>query len=133
MERILFLTNESRGAANAVTRLITDGGYEVVVKPTVKDWPDDHAAGPTALVVICQQPPLDYLKTCRLIREHSTLPILVVRGRSDMVDMVVALETGADDFVAEPYKGTALVARIRALLRRHRLAKSELLWSRLLG
>jgi DNA-binding response OmpR family regulator len=110
-----------------------DEGYEVVVKRMVKDWPDDSATKATALVVISQLPPLDYLKTCRLIRKHSAVPILVVRGRSDTVDMVVALETGADDFVAEPYRGAAILARIRALLRRDRLAKSELWWSHLLA
>jgi DNA-binding response OmpR family regulator len=118
MEKILFLTNVDHGAAETMTKLMADNGYEALVKPTADDWHLDPASAGITLVIISQQLPLDYLDTCRVIRTHSNVPIIVLSDRSDTVDLVVALEMGADDFMGVPYERLALVARIRALLRR---------------
>ncbi len=118
MEKILFLTNVDHGSAEIMTKLMSDNGYDALVKPTVDDWHLDPASTGITLVIISQQQPLDYLDTCRVIRTHSNVPIIVLSDRSDTVDMVVALEMGADDFMGVPYERLALVARIRALLRR---------------
>jgi len=118
MEKILFLTNVDHGSAEAMSKLMADNGFDALVKPTVVDWHLDPASVGVTLVIISQQSPLDYLETCRIIRTHSNVPIIVLSDRSDTVDMVVALEMGADDYMAVPYERLGLVARIRALLRR---------------
>jgi two-component system response regulator MtrA len=118
LENILFLTNIDHGSAEAMTKLMHDNGYGVHIHQTVEAG-FEHADGDEiTLVIISQQLPIDYLDTCRYIRKTSTVPIIVLSDRSDTVDMVVALEMGADDFVAVPYERLGLVARIRALLRR---------------
>lgn len=63
-------------------------------------------------------PDLDGVEVCRRIRERSGVPIIVVSARSDELDRVVLLETGADDYVAKPFGLRELVARIRAVHRR---------------
>jgi len=58
------------------------------------------------------------LDVCRAIRSRSPVPILFVSGRASELDIVVALEVGADDFLAKPQRLQELVARVRMLLRR---------------
>lgn len=63
-------------------------------------------------------PVVSGLDVCRRIRRRSDVPIIIVSARSAEIDMVVALEIGADDYVTKPFRMRELVARIRAVLRR---------------
>lgn len=63
-------------------------------------------------------PVMSGLDVCRRIRRRSDVPIIIVSARSAEIDMVVALEIGADDYVTKPFRMRELVARIRAVLRR---------------
>jgi len=63
-------------------------------------------------------PDLDGAEVCRQLRDVTTVPIIVVSARSEEVDRVLLLETGADDYVVKPFGLRELVARIRAVARR---------------
>jgi two-component system, OmpR family, response regulator RegX3 len=65
-------------------------------------------------------PDLDGHEVCRRIRELSCVPVIVLSGRTEELDRVMALHMGADDFVAKPFSRYELVARIQAVLRRAR-------------
>jgi len=62
---------------------------------------------------------------CRSIRQSSNVPIIVVTARDDSHDVVAGLEAGADDYVTKPFVIKELAARIRALLRRSRIAEDD--------
>ena len=67
-------------------------------------------------------PGMDGLEICRQLRRHdkySSVPILMLTARSEEADRVVGLELGADDYVTKPFSMRELIARVRALLRRH--------------
>jgi phosphate regulon transcriptional regulator PhoB len=77
---------------------------------------------PDLLVLDLMLPGMDGLEICRQVRRHdrfSRIPILMLTARSGEADRVVGLELGADDYVTKPFSMRELVARIRALLRRH--------------
>jgi two-component system, OmpR family, response regulator len=61
----------------------------------------------------------DGLTLARKIRASSDIPIIMVTGKSDTIDRVVGLELGADDYVSKPFNLREVVARVRAVLRRH--------------
>jgi DNA-binding response OmpR family regulator len=64
-------------------------------------------------------PDRDGFDVCRELRARSSVPIIVVTARSEEVDRVVGLELGADDYIVKPFGLRELVARIRAVVRRH--------------
>jgi DNA-binding response OmpR family regulator len=70
-------------------------------------------------------PSLDGFQICRELRRDNEVPIVMLTARIDTVDVVVGLESGADDYVVKPFDMAELVARIRAVLRRRTPAPSE--------
>lgn len=63
-------------------------------------------------------PDMDGFEVCRQIRKTSSIPILMLTGRGDVMDRVIGLELGADDYLAKPYEPRELVARIHNILKR---------------
>ncbi len=94
-------------------------GYEVVAAP-------DGAAAialaakerPDIVMVDLGMPRLDGMRVIQALRGWTTVPIIVVSGRTGSADKVEALDAGADDFVTKPFQIDELLARLRALSRR---------------
>lgn len=63
-------------------------------------------------------PEIDGFETCRRIRKFSNIPILMLTARGDVMDRIVGLEIGADDYLAKPFESRELVARIHSILKR---------------
>ena len=60
----------------------------------------------------------DGLSLARYIRQHSEIPIIMLTGKGDLIDRVVGLETGADDYIPKPFELREVLARIRTVMRR---------------
>jgi two-component system response regulator RegX3 len=117
--RVLVIEDEEEQASEIRAGLEREG-FAVT-------WARDGAAGlelfrvtnPDVLIVDATLPGLTGIDVCRRLREgRSNVPVIIVSDRSEEIDVVVAMEVGADDFVAKPYRMRVLVARIRAVLRR---------------
>ena len=80
---------------------------------------------PDIVLLDLMLPGLSGLDVCRLIRVDSGTPIIMLTAKSDTVDVVLGLESGADDYVVKPFKPKELVARMRARLRHHEGSTSE--------
>lgn len=80
---------------------------------------------PDLVLLDVMLPGLDGIQVCRRIRAESGVPIVMLTARTDTVDVVVGLESGADDYVVKPFKPAELVARVRARLRRADEAEPE--------
>lgn len=76
---------------------------------------------PDLVVLDVMLPKRDGLEVCRTIRGESSVPVVMLTARGDPIDVVVGLESGADDYVTKPFEMPILVARIRAALRRAQL------------
>ena len=79
---------------------------------------------PDLLILDVMLPGRDGFELAREIRTRSPVPILMLTAKTDTIDVVVGLESGADDYVTKPFVTKELVARIRALLRRARAAET---------
>ena len=73
---------------------------------------------PDVVLLDLMLPGKDGIDVCREIRSESGVPIVMLTAKSDTIDVVVGLESGADDYVVKPFKPKELVARIRARVRR---------------
>src|SRR5699024_8868416 len=90
---------------------VVANGLEVVGEFTT------HA--PDLVLLDVMLPGLSGIDVCRQLRERSTVPIVMLTAKDSEVDIVMGLELGADDYVTKPYSSQELLARIRAVLRRH--------------
>jgi DNA-binding response OmpR family regulator len=75
-------------------------------------------ADPDLVVLDLMLPKLDGFEVCRELRRRGDVPILMLTARSEDIDAIVGLELGADDYVTKPFNPRALVARVKAILRR---------------
>jgi two-component system, OmpR family, response regulator MtrA len=73
---------------------------------------------PDVVLLDLMLPGKDGIDVCKEIRAESGVPIVMLTAKSDTIDVVVGLESGADDYVVKPFKPKELVARIRARMRR---------------
>ena len=74
---------------------------------------------PDVVLLDLMLPGRDGIDVCRSIRAESGVPIVMLTAKTDTVDIVVGLESGADDYIVNPFKPKELVARIRARMRRN--------------
>lgn len=98
------------------TVAVTDGAAAVDVF---------HREDPDLVLLDLMLPGMNGIDICRLIRQESSVPIVMLTAKTDTVDVVLGLESGADDYVNKPFKPKELVARIRARLRRTDTDSSE--------
>ena len=84
-------------------------------------------AKPDIVLLDLMLPGLSGIDVCRLIRAESGTPIIMLTAKTDTVDVVHGLESGADDYVMKPFKPKELVARMRARLRQYDDVASEAL------
>ncbi len=80
---------------------------------------------PDVVILDLVLPDMDGFEVCRAIRERSDAYVLMLTGKTDDVDAVIGLSVGADDYMTKPFSPRLLVARIRALLRRTRVAAPD--------
>jgi two-component system phosphate regulon response regulator OmpR len=123
VNRIIVLDDEAE-LRTMLQRFLTGHGFHVRVVADGKQLDRYLQREPyDVLVLDLMMEPEDGLTVCRRLRaEGQTLPILMLTAKGDPVDRVVGLETGADDYLAKPFLPDELVARIRALLRRQKMA-----------
>lgn len=77
-----------------------------------------HAGGYDAAILDVMLPEMDGFALCRQIRQNSDIPIVMLTARGEVMDRVVGLELGADDYLPKPFEPRELVARIQTVLRR---------------
>jgi two-component system OmpR family response regulator len=77
-----------------------------------------RAGGFDAAILDVMLPEMDGFELCRAIRRRSDIPVLMLTARGELMDRVVGLELGADDYLPKPFEPRELVARLQTILRR---------------
>lgn len=117
----LLVVDDDRGLRETLADFFEIEGYAVVQAANVREARVQLAeADPDLLLLDINMPGGDGLTFAAELRARSTIPIIILSGKGAMVDRVVGLEVGADDYVAKPFELRELLARVRAVLRRTR-------------
>lgn len=120
MKQILLVEDDHDIAA--LLRLnLEDEGYAITHEPDGGNALQRLETQPwDAVILDLMLPNVDGLEICRRIRQMTRyLPIIIISARSSETDRITGLETGADDYLAKPFSVQELIARIKALFRRH--------------
>lgn len=91
-------------------------------------WIDDGATAvtgfrvekPDLVLLDLMLPGRDGLDICRDLRQESPVPVIMITARTEEIDRLLGLEVGADDYICKPFSPREVVARVNAVLRRHR-------------
>lgn len=120
MPRILLIDDDEHLAAPLTTYFARFGcTLESAVRPS--DGLAKLRAGHyDAAILDVMLPEMDGFELCREIRKESDIPIVMLTARGEVMDRVVGLELGADDYVPKPFEPRELVARVQTILRRQR-------------
>jgi len=117
-DRILLVEDEE-SLAESIRYSLEREGYAVSVAADGRAAIERFRAdAPDLIVLDLMLPELPGLDVCRMIRQESTVPIVMVTAKDSEADKVTGLELGADDYVTKPFSIRELVSRVRAHLRR---------------
>lgn len=132
MNATILIIDDDQKLNDLLKNFLSDFGFRVLsathpdqgMKKLRQDAPD-------LVILDVMLPGMDGFEVCRLIRQTSTVPIIMLTARGELTDKVLGLELGADDYLPKPFEPRELVARIQSVLRRIR--KSESLQSQSYG
>ncbi len=122
----ILVVDDDASLAEMLTIVLRNEGFEPRICPT-----GDRAMAvvrefrPDLVLLDLMLPGKDGVDVCREIRGESGVPIIMLTAKSDTIDVVVGLESGADDYVVKPFKPKELVARLRARLRTYEESAPE--------
>ncbi len=121
MDARILLVEDDASIRELTALGLTRAGFSVETATDGAEGLERFRTSPPDLVLLdVMLPRVDGLEVARAIRRDSTVPIVMLTARGDTIDVVVGLESGADDYVRKPFEMPELVARVRAALRRRR-------------
>ena len=116
---LVMVVDDDQDLAEMLSIVLNGAGMEVDLVGRGDEVIEVFTANPPDLVLLdVMLPGLDGIEVCKLIREISMVPIVMLTAKDDTHDVVLGLEAGADDYMVKPYKNQELIARIKTRLRR---------------
>jgi DNA-binding response OmpR family regulator len=116
----ILVVDDEPAMVGALGALLGQAGHRIVAAydgdEAMRRFRDE---APDLVLLDLAMPGMDGAAVCRAIRAESDTPILVVSGESDRSATVELLDLGADDYVRKPFRADELLARVRAVMRRH--------------
>ena len=120
MDARILLVEDDASIREVTTLGLRAAGFSVEAAvdgvEALERWRRDR---PDLVLLDVMLPRMDGLQVLQAIRREATTPVVMLTARADTIDVVVGLESGADDYVRKPFEMPELVARVRAALRRH--------------
>jgi DNA-binding response OmpR family regulator len=122
----ILIVEDDKKTASLIALYLEREGYQTIMAydgGQALDLARQHK--PMFVILDLMLPVMDGWEVCRQLRQSSDVPILILSAREEEVDRVSGLTLGADDYVVKPFSPRELVARVKAILRRGRLATAK--------
>ena len=117
--KTILIVDDERNIVDLLRLYLEKEGFAVIAAGDGEQALALHARHAPDLVILdLMLPKIDGYEVCRELRRRGDTPILMLTARDDDVDAIVGLELGADDYVTKPFNPRALLARVKAILRR---------------
>lgn len=126
MDDLILIVEDEPALQETLAYNLERQGYTVRVAGDGKIALETARKFPPKLVVLdIMLPTIDGFEVCRILRQETNVPILMLTARDEEIDRVIGLEMGADDYLTKPFSMREFLARVKALLRRVRLDQTE--------
>lgn len=118
-KQCVMVVDDDLNIAQLVRLYLEKEGYEVVTYQRGDTALAAFKANPPMLLLLdIMLPGMDGWQVCRVVRQISTIPVIMISAKDETFDKVLGLELGADDYITKPFDPKELVARVKAVLRR---------------
>jgi len=121
-ELTVLLVEDEETFVEFLTMGLTYEGFTVhAVRDGREALPTFERVHPHVVLLDLMLPGMDGISICRALRARSEVPIIMLTARGEVEDRIEGLDSGADDYLPKPFKFAELMARVRAVLRRHKV------------
>mgnify|MGYP001361978018 CR=1 FL=1 len=121
MSQLILVVDDEPRVARLARDYLEKNGFRVLTAADGQSaLTTARRENPDLVILDLMLPQIDGREVCRILRRESDVPIIMLTALSEEIDQVTGLEIGADDYITKPFSVRALVARVRALLRRTR-------------
>lgn len=117
----ILIVDDDAAIAGLISDVLEDEGFDTVVKTDSKsayNYIMTNSKDISLITLDIMMPELSGLEICSFVRSYVECPIIFISAKGKTVDMVLGLETGADDYISKPFVIDELVAKVKAHLRR---------------
>jgi DNA-binding response OmpR family regulator len=122
----ILLVDDEESVQKLLSYPLRSDGYEVVAATDGQEALDRFSEGTFDLVVLdVMLPRVDGFDVCRQLRARSAVPIIMLTAKAEEFDKVLGLELGADDYITKPFSMREFRSRVKAVLRRAELVRSD--------
>jgi DNA-binding response OmpR family regulator len=126
MDDKILVVEDDQTLLDVLKYKLTKDGYSVVTATDgIQALEIARSHRPQLIVLDIMLPGLNGLEVCRILRKDMTVPVLMLTAKGEEVDKIVGLEIGADDYMTKPFSMRELLARVRAMLRRAKMAEPK--------
>jgi two-component system OmpR family response regulator len=123
--RVLIVEDDQNLLATLRYNFLNEGYHVITAIDGVQALETARGEKPELIILDVMLPKLSGFEVCRILRKEMTVPILMLTAKTDEVDKIVGLEIGADDYMTKPFSMRELIARVRAMLRRADMVKTQ--------
>lgn len=119
MKNTILVVDDEAEIRNLLEIYLSNEGYEVIKASNGEEAIEIVNSKDIKLIVLdVMMPKMDGIETCKRIREKMNIPILMLSAKSEDMDKIQGIMTGADDYITKPFNPLELTVRVKALLRR---------------
>ena len=126
MKQLIYIADDEENICGLLSEFLQSEGYSVRTFPNGDSLLDEFRKNPCNLVILdVMMPGTDGLTICSMLREITTVPIIILTAKDSEMDYVRGITLGSDDYLTKPFRPSILLMKVHSILRRVEMDKSK--------